>query len=478
MSAQTIAAKQNGIDWLARVFSHEPDAIAESTADEHLFDRLNDFGMQNFVDNFRPLNKFRQRHGNVQFAIGAIEHDAEDLCHVKLVHEGVVIFVLRIRFEETLPCRIKYWGAYPPLPDDVSLRPYRSADAPHCVRLEQLCPMQLADGTEWTIDRHDLFDDYLQLMAPIDAWVVVHKKPAADTQQHSTSEEIVGFFSSALRPINFAGEETFAVYQHHYRVHPNFRGGSVSQALACAVDTRRSFEKYNVQFPYSLIDPSNTHMTGVGFPPVPEKRIVRLALPAARLMRWSDGDVKIKRGSHADSMDHTADDLDVTDIVGCINRTHQGRVLFSPVSTQTMQARWSKVASFNQSNYRGCGAAVAGVWFAQERNVLKKSSVDEFEEASSETVVENRLSFVLDYGYIGNDGEADQYGFLQVLASICRELVNDGGTHLCLMCDTRSLEYEWLKDHADDIQTFAFHTLPWLLDTFQANTVYCDGVFT
>ena len=99
----------------------------------HLFDRHNDFGIAAFLEGFRPLNKLREQRGPVVFELGAIDEAADDLAFVELLVEGELIYVARVRFEVESPCRIKYWGSYPPLPKGIVLRDYQPEDAAGCV---------------------------------------------------------------------------------------------------------------------------------------------------------------------------------------------------------------------------------------------------------------------------------------------------------------------------------------------------------
>ena len=46
--------------WLARIHSSDAEAMSDEVANEHLFDRLNDFGMAHFVNTFRPLVKLHE----------------------------------------------------------------------------------------------------------------------------------------------------------------------------------------------------------------------------------------------------------------------------------------------------------------------------------------------------------------------------------------------------------------------------------
>ena len=215
------------LTWLGQVYSHHQDAIREDVAETHLFETFEGFGIDQFVATYTPLIKYREAHaqdGQLQFDLGKIEHEAPDLTFAELLHNGECAFVLRVRFEEESPCRIKYWISYPPLPSNIELRRYEAKYAPGCVALEQACPMEMKDGSSWVIDRGRYFDDYLQLMAPLDAIVAI------ETNANSPLERVVGFYSNALRPIRHNKTDTFAVYQHHYRVHPDYRAGTISMA--------------------------------------------------------------------------------------------------------------------------------------------------------------------------------------------------------------------------------------------------------
>ena len=69
----TNAGKRAHLTWLAQLYSHHPDATSEQAADEHLFDRMNDFGMDQFLATYRPLVKLREQRGPVTFELGATE---------------------------------------------------------------------------------------------------------------------------------------------------------------------------------------------------------------------------------------------------------------------------------------------------------------------------------------------------------------------------------------------------------------------
>ncbi len=445
--ASVIDAKTHRLDWLRRVYCHEPSAVSEEEANTHLFDRLNDFGMQNFVDNFRPLNKLREKHGPIEFALGKVDHAAPDICYAELCFNDAVIFILRVRFEAELPCRVLYWGSYPPLPEGVTIRPYTPADATGCVALELDCPFESDDGATWTLDRGARFDEYLQLMAPIDAWVADFKG------------QIVGFFSCALRPIRFNDADCYGVYQHHFRVHPEHRAGSVSMALSNHVDARRTFADYEVPFPYSLVDPNNKHMKNMGFPPVENLRIARMSLSIERLAALEG----VKQALTLPTVEA---------IIELMDTTHGQRALYPRIDTDYLEERWGRTASFGHENYLGTQNAFVAFWDAQELNIIDYPENDK-------SVEERRLSFVFDYGF----REAND--LLQVLATLAQSLLASAQTpaqesaasHLCFLCDTRAPEYALLHPYAEDEALLALHTLPWVVEPLQNNTVYCDAIY-
>ena len=426
------------LTWLVDLFSHDPMAVQEETANDHLFDRMNDFGMEHFLNSFRPLNKIRERRGPVRFEMRDIRHEAPDITLVNFAEAGrtEVDFEVRVRFEEAAPHRIRYWSPYAPLPEGVTLRPYQATDAPGCVALERLCPFESADGTRWTLDRGEHFDDYLQLMAPVDAWVAEHEGV------------IVGFFSCALRPMRFNEEDCYSVYQHHYRVHPEFRGGSVSVALASRVDPRRTFDGLAVVFPYSLVDPNNVHMQHMGFPPVEDVRVARLSLSVAKLASAGPASVSLQQPS-------------VDSICELMTKTHGERTLYPTMDEAFLAERWARTSEFGHSHYHGTHDAFAALWLPEELNVLEREG----------EVRERRLGFVLDYGAETSDA------LLAVLATRARELADSPTTHITIVCDTRAEEYAALKLFADDEALLAVHTLPWITEPLQANTLYCDGVY-
>lgn len=431
------AAKLEHLEWIARLYSYEEIAISDEVANTHLFDRLNDFGMRHFLETYRPLNKLREQRGPLVFRIGAVTHPEPDVTFAELIVDDEVQFVQRVRFEKELPCRIRYWSSYPPLPMNINLRPYTPADAAGCVALERLCPMESADGTRWTLDRGEAFDDYLQLMAPIDAWVAEYEG------------EIVGFFSCALRPIRFNGESCYSVYQHHYRIHPDHRRGSISVALASHVDPRRTFDGLPVVFPYSMVDPNNVHMQHVGFPAVEEVRISRISLSLEKLRTQSLPIVRLETPSQER-------------VVELMTETHGDRVLFPALTGEFLQDRWSRIAQFDINNYHSTNDALLGLWLPQELNLIERDGQRE----------ERRLGFVLDYG------SRSVRALLAVLQQVSKELVDGSATtHLSVLCDTRAPEYEALLSLADDEARLAVHTLPWITEPLREGVLYCDGLY-
>ena len=252
----------------------------------------------------------------------------------------------------------------------------------------------------------------------------------------------MGFYSCAQREIRFKGQATYCVYQHHYRVHPDYRAGSVSQALASHVDPRRSFE--SAEFPYSLIDPNNVHMRHAGFPEVEGVRITRLSIPVAAV-------------AHACSLEVPT----AKQIVEQMNQTHADHELYLPFDEARLAERCNKVPSYSRDSFRSNASAVLGVWRVNERNVMEHDGIRE----------ELRLAFVFDYGYTHEEA------FVALVRGICAELVSEGTTHLCFLCDTRSVTYKILEPLASDIQRFAIHTLPWITADLQAKTLYFDGMY-
>ncbi len=431
---KTAAAKLGRLEWLTRIYNGDAEAATPAAAEAELYDSEHLFGLDTFAETFPPLVKLRKRLGDVQLTLGEITHEAPDLSYADLEAGDEVVFKLYVRFEAEPPNRLMYWMSYPPLPPGVSVRPYVSSDAPGCVALEEACPMELKDGSRWIIDRGAAFDDYLQLMGRVDASVV------------EKEGQIIGFYSCALRPIRFKGEDGHCVYQHHYRVHPDHRAGSVSMALASAVDPRRSFEDTNLLFPYSLIDPNNVHMQNVGFPQVDDVEIVRLSLPVS-LGEGVDG-----AGCAAAPGERVCE---------LVNATHGDRELFRPYDLAGLAERCSRIGSFGAADYLTHGDAVIGTWAVNELNKLDHGDSHE----------EYRLAFALDYGF------ASLEDFELLLRQLCARLATQGTTHLAFLCDTRAPEYAMLAELADDAQRFALHTLPWLVPDFQAKTVYCDAVY-
>jgi len=428
--------KRNHLDWLVALYSHHPEATTDAAADPHLFDRHNDFGIAAFLEGFRPLNKLREQRGPVVFQLGAVDEVADDLLFAELLIDDELIYIARVRFEVESPCRIKYWSSYPPLPANVILRDYKPSDAAGCVALEQLCPFESADGTRWTIDKGALFDDYLKLMAPIDAAVV------------ELNEEIIGFFSCALRPIRFNDQDCKAVYQHHYRVHPNHRAGSVSVALASYVDPRRTFEHDNVEFPYSMIDPDNVHMQNMGFPPVQDLRVARLTLPVDKLAAEAASAAHLHQPS-------------IPEILEGMTRTHGTRVLFPTLTEQYLTDRWNRIESFGHQNYRGNDQAFIGLWEANEHNKIEKDGATQHKQ----------IAYVIDYAF------SEPSELLAVLKLAARQLRDTTTSHFSLLCDTRATEYATLQKIADHEAQLALHTLPWICEPLAADTLYCDGVY-
>ena len=404
----------------------------DSLADAHLVDRLNDFGMANLLRAFRPLVKLREARGPLQFTLGETRNTAPDLAYTTLELDGQAVFVLRVRFEEHAPYRIHYWGAYPPLPNGVTVRSYQPEDAPGCVALEKACAMEFADGSSWLVDRGDAFHDYLELMGPRDTKVV------------DADGRIVGFFSNALRPIRFEGEAAFAVYQHHYRVHPDFRSGSVSMALSSEVDSRRTFRDLPVALPYSLVDPTNVHMGNMSFPPVPDVEIARLALPLAPGTAQEPVRPSLAR------------------VRELVDLTHGDRTLYPALSEVQWQERLARVSSYGLDQFAAVKNAVLGVWPVGERNVM----------TTKDGRTERVLAFALDYGF------ADVEQLLRLVDESGGRLRAQGMTHLAFTMDTRAPEFEPLAARADDVQRLALHTLPWLTAALGKTVLYCDAAYT
>ena len=427
------AQKLIRLEWIRRIYNSDVDAISQAASDEHLLDNTN-FDLKMFIDTYRPLTKLKEARGDLDFVIADIRHPHPDVTFMDLCLDGEPIFEVYVRFEDTLPCHVKYWMSYPPLPEGVTIRKYDSADAPRCVELERACPMEMLDGSTWIIDRGEYFDDYLSLMSALDAAVI------------EADGKIVGFYDCALRPISFQDNpDAYCVYQHHYRVHPDYRSGSVSQALASYVDPRRSFEAYDVQFPYSMVDPNNAHLQNMGFPPVPDVAIARLSIPVNETMEQFQG----WRENELES------------IVGLINTTHGERAFFQTYTQTVLAKRLERVKSYNLGCFRCTDQAVLGVWQVNERNYTVTDSDPK----------ELRLAFVMDYGY------ASLAGLLDAIDKVSCEVASNGATHLCFLCDTRADEFAALASRADDIQRFAVHTLPWLAEAFTEDTLYCDAVY-
>ncbi|MEM7077011.1 MAG: hypothetical protein AAF513_00155 [Pseudomonadota bacterium] len=423
------------LEWLARVYSEDGDAVRDEVADAMLVEHNPAFHVSNFAATYRPLRKFLDQQGPVTFEVTAADHAEPDRTYASFSVDGTVIFEVIVRFETNAPYRIMYWMSHPPLPAHISIRPYTPSDAPGCVALEQACPMEMLDGSQWTIDRGTYFDDYLSLMHAIDAAVAI---------DHAANDKVIGFFSCALRPIRYQEKDTFCVYQHHYRVHPDYRAGSVSQALATFVDPRRTFAASAAQFPYSFVDPNNAHLQHMGLPEIENVHITRLALAAPET---SMGPKPALLHDH----DH---------IATLINTAHQDRSLFIPFTAQAVAERLARVASYNPQCIFGDAEAFLGIWPVAELNVQDVDGVR----------TETRMHFVLDYGFTSIEALARLVG--DVLASPIME----GATHLGFLCDQRAPEYPHLQTLATDEQTFAVHTLPFTQDAFAA-VVYCDAIY-
>ena len=400
--------------WLARLFSDDKTAVLEEEVANHIVEFEHDFGLEQFVQSYRPLAKLHAANPDLSFVVRDIRHPDPDRSYAGLWAGGKLVFEIMARFEEEHPYRLKYWMPHPPLPEGVSIRPYRPSDAAACAALERLCPMEMKDGNVWVVDRGDAFHDYLCLMQRVDAAVVV------------ADGAVVGFYSNALQPVRYKDENIYCVYQHHYRVHPDFRAGSVSQALAAAVDTRRSFEAFDIQFPYSYVDPENAHMQHMGFPPAPDVEIARLAIPLSAFSEFQ-GEVQ---------------QADLNTALKLINDTHRDRGLFIEYDRASFNERLSRISAYGPEQVYLVAGAVMGIWSAGERNVLQGSAERR----------ELRMAFLLDYGFTSPDR------LLSGLAAVAPELKRNGCDHVAVLCDTRSEEYDELQPVADDVQRLHVHT--------------------
>ena len=424
-------SKEERLRWLARLYGSDPETVDDSEADEHLADRLNDFGMANFLTTYRPLAKLRDTHGRLEFELREIDHAEATLTYAELFRDGQPEFVLRVRFDDGPDHRIRYWSSFPPLPPEVHIRPYRPTDAADCAALDLACAMEMDDGSSWLVDRGAAFDDYLTMMGRYDAQVVV------------ADEQIVGFYSNALRPIRLKDEFCHAAYQHHYRVHPDYRAGSVSMALASEVDSRHTFRDEAVVMPYSLIDPHNVHMGNMGFPAVPDLTVARLTLPVS----GTSGSV--------------IEQAELSEAIRLSDLTHGQRTMYPQGDRAYWEERLSRIPSYGHEQLVRNEHAMLGVWSIGERNVLRTT------EGSSE----RRLAFALDYGF------EDVDALVRLIEAYAGALAARGITHLSFLLDTRAEEYAALAARADDEQQFYLHTLPWLLEAVGAGVFYPDGVY-
>ncbi|MEM7097681.1 MAG: hypothetical protein AAF541_05425 [Pseudomonadota bacterium] len=420
--------------WLARIFSNDKSAATDELAEEMLVEHHPDYHISTFVEGFRPLRKYLDKAGPVSFDVSTIDHSDGDRSYASLSVNGEVIFELVVRFEVQAPYRVMYWMSHPPLPAGVSVRRYQPEDAGGCVALERACPMEMLDGSQWIIDRGVYFNDYLNLMQAIDAAVVV---------DHNAGDQIIGFFSCALRPVRYHGEQTFCIYQHHYRVHPDHRAGSVSQALAAFIDPRRTFQNEMPAFPYAMVDPNNAHLQHMGFPKVDDVTIARLALPAT---------------AGTNSM-HPVQDAQL--ICELINTTHAERSLFTPYTPASLAQRVGQVDSYSAHSFFGDENAVLGLWRVGEVNIGIKDGV----EAVS------KVHFVMDYGF------RSLAAFEDLIQLVLTSELTQGATHLAFICDTRATEYPFLHDLADDEQNFDIQTLPFTADAFKDGVTYCDAIY-
>ena len=423
------------LQWLVQVYSGDAAAVTDAVADPNIFDPTYKFGLDTFTETYRPLKKLREEFGDITFTLGDVRAVAADLTHADLVYDGEVRFVAVVRFESVAPHRIMYWNSHPPVPTDVLMRPYQAGDAAGCVALERVCPMLMTDGSEWTIDRGEFFDDYLRLMEDADAWVAIHE------------DKVVGFYSCALRSIQFRGEPSYCIYQHHYRVHPDYRRGSIADALVTYVDPRRYFERYAAQFPYTMIDPNNVRMQNKGmFPAVADVTFARLAVALEGLDSVREAEVVAPSAET---------------ICRLINQTHNTRNFFQTYDADSLALRCERVPSYNRGSFKRLGDAVLGIWDVNEVNVLRaEGRTQEF-----------KLSFVLDYGFTA---VAD---LLELVRAVAPQLRARGTTHLCFLCDTRVAEYVALAGLAGDVQRFGVHTLPWIGEDFSQGPVYCDAIY-
>lgn len=428
----THPTKEDRLIWLTRVFSGDQAAVTPENVATHIVDPTHVFGIELTSKRFPPLKRIFAEHDVVDFTLGAVRHTDPDRSFVEFCLEGVPALIVVARFEVGSPHRMKYWGAYPPLPDGVVVRPYEAADAPGCRDLELRCPMEFGDGESWVIDRGDTFDDYLRLADDFEACVAVDEQA-----------RVIGFLSNELRPISLDGVDAYCVYQHHYRVDPEFRGASVSMALSAHVDSRRTYEHLDVRFPYSLIDGRNRRMQNLGMPSVDGVEIVRLAVPIANC-----------RGGRKRSPD-------VETICRLVNATHADRRFFQPYDGDRLRSRLGRITSYGLEQFMANHGAVLGVWTAFERNIGSRADV----------VEERRLAFALDYGF---EAEAD---LVDLIDAVGPDLAEGGTTHLCFVMDGRASEASFLRELADDEQRFNVHTLPWMGETFAGHITYCDAVY-
>ena len=441
--------KENRLAWLTRVFSDDRAAVAPDIVANHIVDPAHVFGIEQTTRRFPPLKKIFAERDGVEFHLGEVRHTDPDRSFVEFCLDGEVALIVVARFEEAAPFRMKYWGAYPPLPAGVEIRPYRASDAAGCRDLELRCPMEFADGESWVIDRGARFDDYLRLAADFEASVAV-----------DATGRVIGFLSNELRPIVLdtppmatlgrrpekerdEAADTFCVYQHHYRVDPEYRGASVSMALSTHVDSRRAYEHLDVRFPYSLIDARNVRMQNTGFPAVEGVTVARLAIPT------TIGTTAPLRSP------------DVETICSRINATHERRRLFKPYDAVSLNERCGRIDGYRLDHFVSAADAVLGIWAVGERNLGGRDGV----------LDERRVAFALDYGF------ESVAGLVELVRAAVGVLREGGTTHLGFVLDVRAPEYEALKAMADDEQRFRVHTLPWLAEMFAERVVHWDAVY-
>lgn len=369
------------------------------------------------------------------FQVTAIDPDSPTAATVKVACPNGRSWVLQVRIEEDEPHRIEWVQLDRQLLDGMEVRVATEADADGIRNVCCNAPIVLRDESV-AIDPGPRYFDAVRLME-FGATVLV-------TTHH---ERVVAVHCGTFYPIRYGGQEQWMSQILHSRVLHDYEGlglwSVMNRRLVNAANQRRRDAQVagdpvfqNGCAYFAVENDATRRLNGAqatwSFQPY------RAVLDCRELATRATGPIG-----------RPATRRDANRIVELVNGCHAGEELFAPYTVESLSSRLDRAADvYSWPNLRLTDDAVVGTWMAGRTHTVKRKEAPEDEGRVSVRAL------VLDYGFAS--GAEDEFAAL--LASVARDALAAGMTHLSIFTSDASPGSGLLRELAGDIERYELAT--------------------